>query len=146
MLRRTGSVLLKFGFTTLTLILFTQLTALSKAVKPQITSIDSSRLPSGCSYSLDDWKGNILAGAPYKSSPDSGWILMVIDGENKKIPIKSRNDKKISAYDGQYYVEIQTPVWKKIDLELSIAKATLIIRNTRSHTETKLIVRASQGC
>jgi hypothetical protein len=146
MLKRTGLVLLKFGLTTLALTLFVQITALSQAVKPQISAIDNSTLPRGCSYSLDDWKGNTLAWAPYQASPESGGILMSIDGERKEIPINSRSDEAISAYDGQYYVEVQTPIWKEIGSELRTAKAVLAVKNTRSYTETKLVVRASQGC
>jgi hypothetical protein len=147
MSKRKGSVLLKFGLTTLALILLVQLTALPQAVKPKISTLDSSKMPPGCSYTLDDWKGNTLAWAPYLALSDSGNFLVLIDGQIKAIPInKGRNEEHISAFDGKYYIEVRTPVWKRIGSELRNSRATFKIINTHAHTETKLIVRASQGC
>lgn len=147
MLARTGSVLLKFVTTILTLISFAQIAALSQAVKPQISTLNSSKIPRGCSYTLDDWKGNLLVWAPYLALSDSGNLLISIDGKIKAIPInQGRDDGRISAFDGKYYVEVHTPKWKQTGSELRNSRATFKVINTHAHTETKLIVRASQGC
>jgi hypothetical protein len=147
MLKRKISVLLKFGITTLALILFAQIAAMSQAVKPKISTLDSSKLPPGCSYTLDDWKGNLLAWAPYLALSDSGNFIISIDGQVKEIPInQGRNDEHISVFDGQYYIEVHTPAWKQTGSELQNSRATFKVINTYAHTETKLIVRASQGC
>lgn len=102
----------------------------------------------GCSYSLDDWKGNTLAWAPYQyggnTQPNN--LLMSIDGVVRELPINSRSENHISAFDGRYYVDIRTPSWKRVGIELSQARATLLLRNTRAYIETNIAVRASQGC
>jgi ABC-type uncharacterized transport system substrate-binding protein len=102
----------------------------------------------GCSYSLDDWKGNMLAWAPYQyeGNTQANNLRMSIDGEVRELPINSRSDYHISAYDGRYYVDIRIPSWKRVGSELSQARATLLVRNTRTYTETNILVRASQGC
>jgi hypothetical protein len=121
---------------------------LVQAVKPQISELPGSSMPRGCGYSLDDWKGVTLVWAPYQYEGNSQAInlLMVIDGEIRELPINSRDESRISAYDGRYYVDIRTPKWKRVDSELSQAKATLLVRDTKAFIETKIIARASQGC
>jgi hypothetical protein len=121
---------------------------LVQAVKPQISELPGSSMPRGCSYSLDDWKGVTLALAPYQyeGNPHANNLLMVIDGEIREVPINSRDESHISAYDGRYYVDIRTPRWKRVGSELSQAKATLLLKDTKAFIETKIIARASQGC
>jgi hypothetical protein len=121
---------------------------LSQVVKPQISELLDSSIPRGCGYSLDDWKGTTLAWAPYPYEGNTQAInlLMSIDGEVRELPIHSRSEDHISAYDGRYYLEIRTPIWKRVGSELSHARATLLIRNTKAYIETKIVVRASQGC
>jgi hypothetical protein len=120
----------------------------SQAVKPQISELPDALIPRGCSYSLDDWKGATLAWAPYQyeSSAQANNLLMFIDGEVREIPISSRGENHISAYDGRYYVDIRTPSWKRVGSELSQARATLLLRNTSAYIQTSIIARASQGC
>ena len=120
----------------------------AQAIKPQISALPDSSLPMGCSYSLDDWKGNMLGWAPYQyeGNTQANNLLMSIDGEVRELPISSRSENHISAYDGRYYVDIRTPSWKRVGSELSQARATLLLRNTRAYIETNILVRASQGC
>ena len=122
--------------------------AIAQAVKPQISELPDSSIPKGCSYSLDDWKGTTLAWAPYQyegnTQPNN--LLMSIDGEVRELPINSRNKEHISAYDGRYYVDIRSPIWRQVGSELSQARATLLLRNTKAYIQTSIIVRASQGC
>lgn len=102
----------------------------------------------GCSYSLDDWKGNPLAWAPYQyeGNTQPSNLLMRIDRVVRELPINSRSDDHITAFDGRYYMDIRTPNWKRVGSELSQARATLLLRNTRAYIETIIVVRASQGC
>ena len=120
----------------------------AQSKKPQISLLPDSSLPMGCSYSLDDWKGNMLAWAPYQyegnTQPNN--LLMSIYEVVRELPINSRSENHISAYDGRYYVDIRTPSWKRVGSELSQARATLLLRNTRAYIETNIVVRASQGC
>jgi hypothetical protein len=120
----------------------------AQALKPKLSALPDSLLPMGCSYSLDDWKGNMLAWAPYQyeGNTQANNLRMSIDGEVRELPINSRSDYHISAYDGRYYVDIRIPSWKRVGSELSQARATLLVRNTRTYTETNILVRASQGC
>jgi hypothetical protein len=120
----------------------------SQAVKPQISELPDALIPRGCSYSLDDWKGTALAWAPYQyeGSTQANNLLMFIDGEVRELPISSRGENHISAYDGRYYVDIRTPSWKRVGSELSQARATLLLRNTNAYIQTVIIARASQGC
>jgi hypothetical protein len=120
----------------------------TQAVKPQISELTNSSVPRGCGYSLDDWKGTTLAWAPlqYEGNTQANNLLMSIDGEVRELPINSRSENYISAYDGRYYVDIRTPIWKRVGIELSQARATLLLRNTKAYIETKIIARASQGC
>ena len=121
---------------------------MAQAVKPQISELPDSSIPRGCGYSLDDWKGTTLAWAPYQyegnTQPNN--LLMSIDGEVRELPINSRSENHISAYDGRYYVDIRTPRWKRVGSELSQARATLLLRNTKAYIEANIVVRASQGC
>ena len=121
---------------------------LVQAVKPQISELHGSSIPRGCGYSLDDWKGVTLVWAPYqyKGNPQANNLLMVIDGEIREVPINSRDENHISAYDGRYYVDIRTPKWKRVDSELLQTKATVLLRDTKASVDTKIIARASQGC
>ena len=64
----------------------------------------------------------------------------------REIPISSRGENHISAYDGRCYVDIRTPSWKRVGSELSQARATLLLRNTSAYIQTSIIARASQGC
>lgn len=120
----------------------------AQAVKPQISELPDSSIPRGCGYSLDNWYGATLAWAPYQyeGNSQSNRLLMLIDGAVREIPINSRDESHISAYDGRYYVDIRTPEWKQVGSELSQARATLLLRNTKAYIETNIIVRASQGC
>lgn len=90
----------------------------------------------------------MLAWAPYQyegnTQPNN--LLMSIDEVVRELPINSRSENHISAYDGRYYVDIRTPSWKRVGSELSQARATLLLRNTRAYIETNIVVRASQGC
>lgn len=121
---------------------------LSQAVKPQISELLDSSIPRGCGYSLDDWKGTTLAWAPYpyEGNTQANNLLISIDGEVRELPINSRSENHISAFDGRYYLDIRTPIWKRVASELSHARATLLLRNTKAFVETKIVVRASKGC
>lgn len=121
---------------------------MAQAVKPQISEVPDSSIPRGCGYSLDDWKGTTLAWAPYQyeGNTQAKNLLMYIDGEPREVPINSRDENHISAYDGRYYVDIRTPRWKQVGSELSQARATLLLRNTKAYIESSIVVRASQGC
>ena len=121
---------------------------IAQAVKPQVSELPASSIPRGCSYSLDNWKGAMLAWAPYQYEGNSqaNTLLMSIDGEVRDIPIISRDQNHISAYDGMYYVDIRTPRWKQVGAELSQARAILLLRNTKAYVEINIVVRASQGC
>ena len=120
----------------------------AQAIKPQISSLPDFALPRGCSYSLDDWRGNTLAWAPYQyeGNTQANNLVMSIDGDVRELPINSRSENHISAYDGTYYVDIRTPSWNRVGGELSQARATLLLRNTRAYVESNVVVRASQGC
>ena len=120
----------------------------AQAIKPQLSELPSFSVPMGCGYSLDDWRGTVIGWAPIgqPENTDENKLLLSIDGEVRAIAINSRSEDHISAYDGRYYIEIQTPNWRQTGSELSDAKATIKIRNTSAFTETNLIVRASQGC
>jgi hypothetical protein len=121
----------------------------SQAVKPQISALPDSVMPLGCSYTVDDWRGTLLLWAPYTAfhnSSEQPELLIAVDGAVRRLAINSRSKDHISAYDGAYYVDIRTPAWSRVGMELSQAKATLTLRNTRAYTETRLIVRASEGC
>jgi hypothetical protein len=121
---------------------------IAQAVKPQLSELPDSSIPRGCGYSLDDWKGTTLAWAPYQyegnTQPNN--LLIFIDGEVRALPINSRSESHISAYDGRYYVDIRTPSWRRVGSELSQARATLLLRNTKAYIETNIVARASQGC
>lgn len=121
---------------------------IAQAVKPQLSGLPDSSIPRGCGYSLDDWKGTTLAWAPYQyeGNTQPSNLLIFIDGEVLALPIKSRSESHISAYDGRYYVDIRTPSWRRVGSELSQARATLLLRNTKAYIETNIIARASQGC
>ena len=121
---------------------------LSQAVKPQISELLDSSIPRGCGYLLDDWKGTTLAWAPYpyEGNTQANNLLISIDGEVRELPINSRSENHISAFDGRYYLDIRTPIWKRVASELSHARATLLLRNTKAFVETKIVVRASKGC
>ena len=121
---------------------------LSQAVKPQISELLDSSIPRGCGYSLDDWKGTTLAWAPYpyEGNTQANSLLITIDGEVRELPMNSRSENHISAFDGRYYLDIRTPIWKRVASELSHARATLLLRNTKAFVETKIVVRASKGC
>ena len=120
----------------------------AQAVKPQLSELPDSSIPRGCGYSLDDWKGTTFAWAPYQyegnTQPNN--LLIFIDGQVRALPINSRSESHISAYDGRYYVDIQTSSWRRVGSELSQARATLLLRNTKAYIETNITVRASQGC
>jgi hypothetical protein len=121
----------------------------SQAVKPQISALPDSVMPLGCSYTVDDWRGTLLLWAPYSAfhhSSEKPELLIAVDGAVQRLPINSRSMDHISASDGTYYVDIRTPAWNRVGMELSQARATLTLRNTRAYTETRLIVRASEGC
>lgn len=121
---------------------------IAQAVKPQLSELPDSSIPRGCGYSLDDWKGSTLAWAPYQyeGNTQANNLVMSIDGEVRQIPINSRSENHISAYDGRYYVDIRTPSWRRVGSELSQARATLLLRNTKAYIETNIAARASQGC
>jgi len=121
---------------------------MAQAVKPQLSELPDSSIPRGCSYSLDDWKGATLAWASYQyeGNASANNLLIFIDGALRELPINSRDEKHIAAHDGRYYVDIQTPRWIRVESELSHARATLILRNTKAYVETNIIARASQGC
>jgi hypothetical protein len=121
----------------------------AQAVKPQLSALPDSALPRGCSYTLDDWRGTQLLWAPYTAfhnSSEQPELLIAVDGAVRRLAINSRSKDHISAYDGTYYVDIRTPAWSRVDLELSQARATLTLRNTRAYSESRLILRASEGC
>ncbi len=122
--------------------------AAAKAVKPQISTLPDASIPRGCGYSLDDWRKTTLAWAPYPNEGNSQAknLLMVIEGTLRAIPISSRDERHISAHDSTYAVDIQTPRWKRVDMELYQARATLLLKNTKAHTATNMIYRASEGC
>jgi hypothetical protein len=123
--------------------------AAAKAVKPQISMLPEDSIPRGCGYSLDDWRRSTLAWAPYPYASDpkaKGLLIMMIDGAIREMPLSSRNESHITAHDSRYDVDIRTPQWKRVDTELFQARATLLLRDTKAHTATNIIVRASQGC
>ncbi|MFN4867045.1 MAG: hypothetical protein ACK5GZ_12100 [Cyanobium sp.] len=114
-----------------------------------MSALPDSALPRGCSYTLDDWRGTQLLWAPYTAfhnSSEQPELLIAVDGAVRRLAINSRSKDHISAYDGTYYVDIRTPAWSRVDLELSQARATLTLRNTRAYSESRLILRASEGC
>lgn len=120
-----------------------------QAVKPQLSALPDSVPPRGCSTTLDDWRGSQLLWAPPTTSPkssDQAEILIAVDGAVRRLAINSRSSSHLSATEGTYSVDIRTPTWKRVDMELSQARATLTLRNTRTKTETRVILRASQGC
>jgi hypothetical protein len=120
-----------------------------QAVKPQLSALPDSVPPRGCSTTLDDWRGSQLLWAPPTTSPkssDQAEILIAVDGAVRRLAINSRSSSHLSATDGTYSVDIRTPTWKRVDMELSQARATLTLRNTRTNTDTRVILRASQGC
>ena len=122
---------------------------MSQAIKPQLSALPDSVMPRGCSYTVDDWRGTLLLWAPYSAFHNSGEqpeLLIAVDGVVRRLAINSRSNDHITAYDGTYYVDIRTPLWSKVGVELSQARAMLTLRNTRAYTETHLIVRASEGC
>jgi hypothetical protein len=105
--------------------------------------------PRGCSTTLDDWRGSQLLWAPPTASPkssDQAELLIAVDGAVRRLAINSRSSSHLSATEGTYSVDIRTPTWKRVDMELSQARATLTLRNTRTNTDTRVILRASQGC
>jgi hypothetical protein len=121
----------------------------SQAVKPRLSALPDSVMPRGCSYTVDDWRGTLLLWAPYSAfhhSSEQPELLIAVDGAVRRLAINSRSNDHISAYDGTFYVDIRTPEWSRVGMELSQARATLTLRNTPAYTETRLIVRASQGC
>jgi hypothetical protein len=120
-----------------------------QAVKPQLSALPDSVMPRGCSYTVDDWRGTLLLWAPYSafhSNSEQPELLIAVDGVVRRLAISSRSNDHITAYDGTYQVDLRTPSWNRVGIELSQARATLILRNTRAYTETRLIVRASEGC
>ncbi len=120
-----------------------------QAVKPQLSALPDSVPPRGCSTTLDDWRGSQLLWAPPTTSPkssDQAEILIAVDGAVRRLAINSRSSSHLSATEGTYSVDIRTPTWKRVDMELSQARATLTLRNTRTNTDTRVILRASQGC
>jgi hypothetical protein len=120
-----------------------------QAVKPQLSALPDSVLPRGCSTTLDDWRGSQLLWAPPTASPkssDQAELLIAVDGAVRRLAINSRSSSHLSATEGTYSVDIRTPTWKRVDMELSQVRATLTLRNTRTKTETCVILRASQGC
>jgi hypothetical protein len=120
-----------------------------QAVKPQLSALPDSVPPRGCSTTLDDWRGSQLLWAPPTTSPkssDQAEILIAVDGAVRRLAINSRSSSHLSATEGTYSVDIRTPTWKRVDMELSQVRATLTLRNTRTKTETRVILRASQGC
>jgi hypothetical protein len=120
----------------------------AQAVKPYISELPDSSIPRGCGYSLDDWKGTTVGWAPYQyeSNTQANYLFMTIDGKVRELPINSRDENHILAYDGRYYLHIQTPKWKRVGIELSQARANLLLRNTKAYVETSIVVRASKGC
>lgn len=148
MLKTSASRTLRLLFSTALIAVCEASVSQAQTIKPQISALPDSSLPMGCSYSLDDWKGNMLAWAQYQyegnTQPNN--LLMSIDGVVRELPINSRSENHISAYDGRYYVDIRTPSWKRVGSELSQARATLLLRYTRAYIETNIVVRASQGC
>jgi hypothetical protein len=120
-----------------------------QAVKPQLSALPDSVLPRGCSTTLDDWRGSQLLWAPPTASPkssDQAELLIAVDGAVRRLAINSRSSSHLSATERTYSVDIRTPTWKRVDMELSQARATLTLRNTRTNTDTRVILRASQGC
>ena len=120
-----------------------------QAVKPQLSALPDSVPPRGCSTTLDDWRGSQLLWAPPTASPkssDQAELLIAVDGAVRRLAINSRSSSHLSATERTYSVDIRTPTWKRVDMELSQARATLTLRNTRTNTDTRVILRASQGC
>jgi hypothetical protein len=93
-----------------------------QAVKPQLSALPDSVPPRGCSTTLDDWRGSQLLWAPPTTSPkssDQAEILIAIDGAVRRLAINSRSSSHLSATEGTYSVDIRTPTWKRVDMELS---------------------------
>ncbi len=93
-----------------------------QAVKPQLSALPDSVLPRGCSTTLDDWRGSQLLWAPptasHKSS-DQAELLIAVDGAVRRLAINSRSSSHLSATERTYSVDICTPTWKRVDMELS---------------------------
>jgi hypothetical protein len=93
-----------------------------QAVKPQLSALPDSVPPRGCSTTLDDWRGSQLLWAPPTTSPkssDQAEILIAVDGAVRRLAINSRSSSHLSATEGTYSVDIRTPTWKRVDMELS---------------------------
>jgi hypothetical protein len=93
-----------------------------QAVKPQLSALPDSVLPPGCSTTLDDWRGSQLLWAPPTASPkssDQAELLIAVDGAVRRLAINSRSSSHLSATEGTYSVDICTPTWKRVDMELS---------------------------
>jgi len=93
-----------------------------QAVKPQLSALPDSVLPPGCSTTLDDWRGSQLLWAPPTASPkssDQAELLIAVDGAVRRLAINSRSSSHLSATEGTYSVDICTPTWKWVDMELS---------------------------
>lgn len=120
----------------------------SSAVKPRLSALPDSLMPRGCSYTVDDWKGSQLVWAPYPAQRDISLpALVAIDGSVRRLRINGLNDDYLSAYDGTYYIDVRTEKWTRVgEWSLRQARAIMTIRNTKAYVESKLIVRASQGC
>jgi len=143
MIKNTLSSSFKPVFTAIALILVGQLTAVSQTKKPQVSPIDPSTIPSGCSYTLSDWKGNTLLWAP--ASYDSKNLIIRIDGKTRKVPF-TRNDQQIIASSEEYNIQITNQEWKEAGYETSTAKAILSVIHTETNTQTQLIAKAIAGC
>jgi hypothetical protein len=93
-----------------------------QAVKPQLSALPDSVLPPGCSTTLDDWRGSQLLWAPPTASPkssDQAELLIAVDGAVRRLAINSRSSSHLSATERTYSVDIRTPTWKRVDMELS---------------------------
>lgn len=122
--------------------------AKAQAVKPRISPLPEYSRPRGCSYSIDDWRGSMLLWAPYQYADNNqeNNLLIVIDDQIRSIPINSRGNNYIAAYDGTYYVDVRADRWNRVGSELRQSRAILMVRNTRSYAETSIVARASEGC
>jgi len=93
-----------------------------QAVKPQLSALPDSVLPRPCSTTLDDWRGSQLLWAPPTASPkssDQAELLIAVDGAVRRLAINSRSSSHLSATERTYSVDIRTPTWKRVDMELS---------------------------
>lgn len=141
---------------TLLTILSIQFPIFSQTVKPNISFLNEGDYSGieGCSYSMDDWKGNtfIVATYPFSDDQDNHYLYIKIDGKIWKLSYKviegGKDETTLQVFplNQPFHITMSTPKWKKIGAEFSIGKSRLEVHDTRNITTTKLWVRAMYGC